>query len=186
MAPSMVPVGVCLPFAGPEIPAGWLLCDGSAVSRKTYAALFDVIDTTWGVGDGKATFNVPDLRRRTLIGSGGLPKAGPGLDVGNVGGDELLQTHNHSMDHTHPAVSCSNYIHSHTLRGGTGGTPGPAFPQVTMANGGFGGADAAPVVEDKHGHDITVSPFAGNTASQGAGSAQNMPPSAVVHYMIKT
>ncbi len=43
------------------LPTGWLLCDGSAVSRTAYAALFSAIGTTWGAGDGSTTFNVPDL-----------------------------------------------------------------------------------------------------------------------------
>lgn len=51
-------------------PSGWLLCDGSAVSRTTYAALFAVISTTFGVGDGSTTFNLPDGRGRALIGVG--------------------------------------------------------------------------------------------------------------------
>ena len=56
-----VPVGVVQAFAGNATPAGWLLCDGSAVSRTTYAALFAVIGTTYGTGDGNTTFNLPDL-----------------------------------------------------------------------------------------------------------------------------
>jgi microcystin-dependent protein len=51
-------------------PTGWLLCDGSAVSRTTYATLFGAIGTTYGVGDGSTTFNVPDLRERFPLGAG--------------------------------------------------------------------------------------------------------------------
>lgn len=57
-------------FAGTSTPTGFLACDGSAVSRSTYAALFAVIGTTWGAGDGSTTFNVPDLRGRAPIGKG--------------------------------------------------------------------------------------------------------------------
>lgn len=64
------PVGTISPFARPTAPTGWLLCDGSAVSRTTYADLFSVIGTTYGNGDGLTTFNLPDLRGRTPIGSG--------------------------------------------------------------------------------------------------------------------
>src|SRR3972149_3319033 len=49
-------------------PSGYLLCDGAAVSRTTYANLFDVIGTAFGVGDGSTTFNVPDIQRRIPIG----------------------------------------------------------------------------------------------------------------------
>lgn len=60
--------GLVLPFAAAAAPTGWLLCDGSAVSRTTYAALFASISTTYGVGDGSTTFNVPNLKNRTPVG----------------------------------------------------------------------------------------------------------------------
>lgn len=58
-----------LPFAGSAAPAGWLLCYGQAISRTTYATLFLAIGTTFGVGDGSATFNLPDLRGRVASGA---------------------------------------------------------------------------------------------------------------------
>ena len=64
------PTGVVMPFAGAAAPAGALLCDGAAVSRTTYAALFAVIGTTYGAGDGSTTFNVPDLKGRFPVGKG--------------------------------------------------------------------------------------------------------------------
>lgn len=57
---NLMPVGATIPFSGSSTPSGFLLCDGSAVSRTTYAALFGVIGTTFGDGDGSTTFNVPD------------------------------------------------------------------------------------------------------------------------------
>lgn len=66
--PSILPSGILVPYAGSSAPSGWLLCDGSAVSRTTYAALFAAISTTYGVGDGSTTFNVPDLRGRIPAG----------------------------------------------------------------------------------------------------------------------
>lgn len=56
------PPGQITMYGGSSAPSGWLLCDGSAVSRTTYAALFTAISTTFGIGDGSTTFNVPDLR----------------------------------------------------------------------------------------------------------------------------
>lgn len=65
------PAGVIVPFAGTVIPAGWLLCDGSAISRTDYADLFDAIGTTYGDGDGSSTFNLPSLQGvRRIIDSG--------------------------------------------------------------------------------------------------------------------
>lgn len=60
--------GTVLPFAGSAAPSDWLLCYGQAVSRTTYANLFAVIGTTFGVGDGSTTFNLPDLRGRSVAG----------------------------------------------------------------------------------------------------------------------
>ena len=57
-----VDIGFAKPFGGTEIPAGYLYCDGSEVSRKAYDKLFAAIGTTWGEGDGENTFNIPDLR----------------------------------------------------------------------------------------------------------------------------
>lgn len=69
-AGNIFPSGAVTEFAGATAPAGWLLCDGAAVSRTTYAALFNAISTTYGVGDGSTTFNLPDLRGRVAVGKG--------------------------------------------------------------------------------------------------------------------
>lgn len=57
---SEFPVGTIVSHSGLTIPAGWLFCDGAAVSRTTYPSLFDTIGTTYGSGDGSTTFNVPE------------------------------------------------------------------------------------------------------------------------------
>jgi microcystin-dependent protein len=67
---SQMPTGIIVPYGAPTPPAGWLACNGSAVSRTTYAALFSIISTNWGAGDGSTTFNLPDLRGRFPIGTG--------------------------------------------------------------------------------------------------------------------
>lgn len=66
---TITPVGTILPWSQATAPFGFLKCDGSAVSRATYADLFDVIGTTYGVGDGSTTFNLPNLTSRTLVGA---------------------------------------------------------------------------------------------------------------------
>lgn len=67
---SANPTGSMILFASSVIPSGWLLCDGSAVSRTTYADLFHAIGITWGVGDGTTTFNLPDLIAAAPVGVG--------------------------------------------------------------------------------------------------------------------
>jgi len=66
----IVPAGSIIAWSGSSAPTRYLLCDGSAVSRTTYAALFAVAGTGYGVGDGSSTFNVPDLRDRIPLGKG--------------------------------------------------------------------------------------------------------------------
>ncbi len=77
-----LPAGIGpLPYAGSTVPAGWLECDGSAVSRTTYAALFTAISTTWGAGNGSTTFNLPDMRGKVAIGSGTGTVVESGVDA---------------------------------------------------------------------------------------------------------
>lgn len=79
------PIGCLQAFAGTTAPAGWLLCAGQAVSRAVYAMLFDVVSTTFGAGDGSTTFNVPDLRGRTIAGLDNLGGSDAGrLDWANT------------------------------------------------------------------------------------------------------
>lgn len=109
LASILVPTGCVQAFAGNTTPQGWLLCDGSAVSRKDYAALYAVIGTTYGAGDGSTTFNLPNLTDKFIQGSdtagtiksAGLPNiegafgairaasaTGPGLKAGAFSGTE--------------------------------------------------------------------------------------------------
>jgi len=86
-------------------PAGFLLCDGAAVSRTTYARLFHLIGTTFGVGDGASTFNLPDMRGRVAMGLTDMGTAEGATSVttvetptsvGTTGGDQYLQAHIHT------------------------------------------------------------------------------------------
>lgn len=78
------PAGIIMPFAGTVAPQGCLFCDGSAVSRTSYAALFAVIGTTYGAGDGETTFNIPDLSGRVVIG------VSSSHAIGSTGGSETV------------------------------------------------------------------------------------------------
>lgn len=66
----LVPTGAILPYGGSSAPSNFLLCDGTAVSRSTYATLFGIVSTSFGAGDGSTTFNLPDLRSSVPLGKG--------------------------------------------------------------------------------------------------------------------
>jgi microcystin-dependent protein len=94
---NVTPTGMIAAFGGTTAPTGWQLCDGSAISRSTNAALFAEIGTTFGVGNGTTTFNVPDLRQRFPLGKAA---AGTGSTLGGTGG---------AIDHTHLLDSSTSH-----------------------------------------------------------------------------
>lgn len=115
-APSQQPGEVCY-FARSTAPTGFLKANGAAVSRTTYASLFAAIGTTFGVGDGSTTFNLPDLR-------GVFPRGfddGAGIDSGRVFGSSQLDA---AQGHTH-SLAINN-------------TAGPAGQNVTVASQSLG------------------------------------------------
>lgn len=106
--------GFIIDYAGAVAPDGWLLCNGAAVSRTTYPALYAAIGTTWGVGDGVTTFNLPDLRGRCTAAAG----TGDGLTERTLGEDDIGEEDHVLVTgeipaHTHGAVG----NHSHTFSG---------------------------------------------------------------------
>lgn len=98
---GVFPVGSVIDYAGATAPTNWLLCYGQAISRTTYADLFTAIGTTYGVGDGSTTFNIPDVRGRVIAGQddmGGssadrLTNASGGVDGDVLGGTGGSETH---------------------------------------------------------------------------------------------
>lgn len=90
--------GVVVMFGGTAVPAGWLECNGQAVSRAVYDTLFAAVGITHGAGDGSTTFNVPDMRGRTPYGVGTMTPGGTvAWAAGTKAGSEFLQAHSHTM-----------------------------------------------------------------------------------------
>ncbi len=83
-AGSGVPIGTIIPFAGNSVPQGYLLCDGSAISRTNYASLFAVIGTIYGAGDGSTTFNLPNFINTFM--EGGTPGTAHSPGLPNIEG----------------------------------------------------------------------------------------------------
>jgi microcystin-dependent protein len=99
---SVVPSGAITAYGAGSAPTGWLLCDGTAINRTTYATLFGIIGTTYGVGDGSTTFNIPNLQQRFPLGKAA---AGTGSTLGGTGG---------AIDHTHTSAAHTHTVASHT------------------------------------------------------------------------
>jgi microcystin-dependent protein len=110
-----VQTGIIAPYGGTTAPTGWLLCDGTAVDRTTYATLFAVIGTTYGAGNGSTTFNLPDMRGRFPLGKAA---SGTGSTLGSSGGD---LDHEHTLDHDrafaeiYAATTPNDYIYMRRL-----------------------------------------------------------------------
>jgi len=96
---EIIPPASVFPYAGASAPEGWLICNGSAVSRTTYAALFAAIGTTYGSGDGSTTFNLPNTQGVFLRGAGSQTISAISYTGtrGTTQGDQL-QGHKHSID----------------------------------------------------------------------------------------
>ena len=115
VASNGVPTAAVIAYAGSSAPTGWLLCDGSAISRTTYAALFAKIGTTYGTGDGSTTFNLPDLRGRKVVGKG------TNADVSTLGANDSLSVGSRTYKHYHGVgtlavgTTGSGHGHAHTL-----------------------------------------------------------------------
>lgn len=178
------PVGTVNAYAGSSAPTGWLLCYGQAISRTTYAALFAVLGTTYGIGDGSTTFNVPDIRGRAVAGKdnmGGtsanrLTGLTDGVDGDVLGGSGGLETntlttsqipsHQHFLFNTNstsdsqPNISNTEYATQVNVTGGNGGY---------SING-----------------SSTVATL-GLSSSTGGGTAHNnVQPTFILNYIIKT
>lgn len=161
----LIPVGVVLPYVSSAAPNGWLNCQGQELYRGDYPALFAVIGTTYGAGDGSTTFRLPNLAGRVVVGQG----SGSGLTPRAMGATSGVETH---------ALNTSEMpSHSHTSNA-VGGTIG-----LITANGSNTavGVDSSPVEPN-----VYAAPAALSINSTGEGVAHNnMQPFAVLNYIIK-
>lgn len=158
---NLPPIGSILAYAGTTAPnSKWLLCNGQAVSRTTYSDLFNIISTTFGAGNGSTTFNVPDLRGRTII----------GLD--NLGGSSANRVTNAQADslggvegsEEHTLTEAEMPAHTHGSRVFAGGNANSLSASATIDNSGT----------------------QRNTDSKGGGGAHNnMQPYMALGYIIK-
>ena len=123
-----VPVGTIMLYAGNSIPTGWILCDGSAISRSTYSTLFTALGTSWGQGDNSTTFNLPDMRGRFARGV----DAGADNDP-DASGRTALHTGGNTGDNVGSYQSDEIKSHGHLI------TSGGGFGNTSLRRNGDGG-----------------------------------------------
>ena len=166
--PTAFVSGMLMPYAGASAPSGWLLCYGQAISRSTYADLFTALGTTYGVGNGSSTFNLPDLRGRTIAGQDDMGGASAnnltdqtaGIDgdtLGAVGGTETQGL---------SVAQLPSHSHGTVVTGVT-----PSF----KTNTGDGGASVV--------QSIRVS--SGATSTGSGAEHNNVQPTIILNYIIK-
>lgn len=142
---SVGPTGHMLLWPTATAPTGFLLCAGTAVSRSTYAALFAVIGSTYGAGDGSTTFNLPNFNNRSPIGAGGLYTAAQTLGSK----DAVVVSHTHTLTdpghaHTVSAVASNGQYPAVGANGAvsTSNSTSTASTGITLASAGVSGTDA--------------------------------------------
>lgn len=173
----LVPTASIMPFAGSSSPAGWLLCYGQAVSRTTYSDLFSALSTTYGSGDGSTTFNIPDLRGRSVFGKDDMGGSSAsritngvcgitGTTLGASGGDQNMQLHTHTATVTDPG-------HLHT------------FTSISAGATFTGGYQSAATTTGQNTSTSTTGISVSNS-NTGTGTSQNVPPAIILNYIIKT
>ena len=183
-----IPSGVVFPFAGTTAPYGYLVCDGSAVSRSDYSALFVSLGsgTLHGAGDGLTTFNLPDYRGKFMRGVDGTagndpdkvtrthPKTGAvvGNVVGSVQGD-AFGSHTHTQDaHTHIQNAHAHAIISRSTISLAGG--GTATVATSFTNGA-----------SMNSNDTTATNQNTTATNQNSGGNESRPKNANVNYIVK-
>lgn len=200
----LAPVGSVHMFAAGQAPQGYMFCQGQAVSRVTYSALFAAIGTVHGTGDGSTTFNLPDLQGRVPVGK----KADNTGTFGSLNNKNASTTETHTLtipelpshthtqnshNHTQNSHNHTQNSHYHGVRGGyMAPTAQSGFTATTAAGGGtYYFAYANPAYTNSN--TASNNPFtalnqpatATNQNTGGGGAHNNLQPYNTVNYIIK-
>ncbi len=170
-----IPTATIVPWSSASVPSGFLECNGQAVSRSTYAALFAIVSTTYGSGDGSSTFNVPNLADNVPVGKSNnksLASTGGANTVsstGNIAGSTANATLSTGQLASHSHSSLKYTGGQNFANDGFGAGRNPASSQVNTTSSGSG---------QGHSHNMSAN-FAGDATSV-------LQPYLTVIYIIKT
>lgn len=169
----LMPTASLMPYAGSSAPTGYLLCDGAAISRTTYSDLFGIVGTTYGVGDGSTTFNIPDLRGRVIAGQDDM--GGTSADrltglSGGLNGDNLGAT---GGSQTHTLTASELPQHTHTFSG-------------TVSRDGTSAGNPTEIVMDDDSNLTASNVTTANGGNAGDQPHNNVQPTIILNYIIKT
>jgi microcystin-dependent protein len=170
----LVPTGTIIMWPSNTIPSDWKSCDGSAILRSTYAALYSIIGTTFGSGNGTTTFNLPNYTDR-------MPRGVGAAALGGVGGsaNAALVSHTHTATVTDPS-----HAHSYGLTNGATTLIGQGNGGGA-ASGGFTGGATVTAIGSGTNSAVTGVTVANSTEGVSATNA-NLPPYLGINFIIKT
>lgn len=185
---ALVPAGLIFPYAASAAPSGYLVCDGSAVSRTTYATLFTLIGVTYGSGDGGTTFNIPDLRGRVIAGHD-IAVGGSTADrlTGLTGGVNSNTVGNTGGDEKHALTEAQMPKHYHQMRGPNSITA-PQNDGGATGHGIYGGGTPDDSAQEYGTYSTGGSASSGSqsTGTSNGNDHNNVQPTMILNYIIKT